>query len=166
MKIALAQLNYHIGNFPKNREAICNAVSKAKAEGAELIVFSELCIPGYPPLDLLDRYDFIEKCLQTVDEIAHACTGITAIVGSPSINHNPEGKKLFNTALVLSEGRILFSVNKALLPTYDIFDEYRYFEPGRSFSVFPFKGLRIALTICEDLWDEQPFDNEFEKKSM
>ena len=166
MKISVAQLNYHIGNFTRNKDLICNAIKKAKAEGAELIIFSELCIPGYPPLDLLDRFDFIEKCNLTVKEIAEECKGIAAIVGSPTLNKNHEGKKLFNSALVLSEGKVIFSANKALLPTYDIFDEYRYFEPENQFSVFSFKGLRLAITICEDLWDEQPFDNEFEKARL
>ena len=166
MKFTVAQLNYHIGNFSGNKELICNAIKKAKAAGSDLIIFSELCIPGYPPLDLLDRIDFIEKCNQTVMEIARECTGIAAIVGSPTINTKPEGKKLHNSALLLSEGKIIFSVNKALLPTYDIFDEYRYFEPEKEFSVFSFKGLRLAITICEDLWDEQPFDNEFEKTRL
>ncbi len=166
MKITVAQLNYHIGNFSRNRDMICDAIIKAKAEGSDLVIFSELCIPGYPPLDLLDRLDFIESCELTVNDIANECKGITAIVGSPTLNRNPEGKKLFNSALVLSEGKVIFSANKALLPTYDIFDEYRYFEPATSFSVFPFKGLRLAITICEDLWDEQPFDNEFEKARL
>jgi NAD+ synthase (glutamine-hydrolysing) len=166
MKITVAQLNYHIGNFAGNSEKIINAIKKARNDASDLIVFSELCVPGYPPLDLLDRIDFIEKCDQTVTEIARECKGITAIVGSPVINKNPRGKKLFNAALVLSEGKIVFSAYKALLPTYDIFDEYRYFEPGNSFSVFPFKGLNLAVTVCEDLWDEQSFDNEFEKKRL
>jgi NAD+ synthase (glutamine-hydrolysing) len=166
MRITIAQLNYHIGNFSRNQELICNAISKAKDEQSDLIIFSELCISGYPPLDLLDRLDFVEKCNIAVMAIAEKCTGITAIVGSPTLNNRPEGKKLFNSALVLSEGRIIFSVNKALLPTYDIFDEYRYFEPEESFSLFRFKGIRIAITICEDLWDEQPFDNEFEKSRL
>jgi NAD+ synthase (glutamine-hydrolysing) len=166
MKISIAQLNYHIGNFTRNKELICNAIKKAKTDGAELIIFSELCIPGYPPLDLLDRLDFIEKCDLTVKEISEECIGIAAIVGSPTLNKNPEGKKLYNSALVLSEGKVIFSANKALLPTYDIFDEYRYFEPENKFKVFPFKGLKLAITICEDLWDEQPFDNEFEKTRL
>ncbi len=166
MKITLAQLNYHIGNFSGNREIICNAISEAKKDGADLVIFSELCIPGYPPLDLLDRQDFIEKCNETVYDIAKECHGITAIVGSPTLNENQEGKKLFNSALVLAEGKVLNRVNKALLPTYDIFDEYRYFEPETDFIIVPFKGLKIALTICEDLWDEQPFDNEFEKSRL
>lgn len=166
MEITIAQLNYHIGNFARNKELICNAIRKARHENSDIIIFSELCVPGYPPLDLLDRLDFIEKCNETVKEIAGECIGITAIIGTPVINNNKEGKKLYNSALVLSEGEIVFSVQKSLLPTYDIFDEYRYFEPGRRFSVFPFKGLKLAITICEDLWDEQPFENEFEKKSL
>jgi len=166
MKFTVAQLNYHIGNFAGNKELICKAIRKAKAEGSDLIIFSELCIPGYPPLDLLDRIDFIEKCEQTVQDIANECKGIAAIVGSPTFNKKSEGKKLYNSALLLSEGKIIFSANKALLPTYDIFDEYRHFEPEKQFSVFSFKGLKLALTICEDLWDEQPFDNEFEKTRL
>lgn len=166
MKITVAQLNYHIGNFSKNRYLILNAIEHAKKDGADLVVFSELCIPGYPPLDLLDRADFIEKCDQTVTEIADHCTGIAAIVGSPTFNTRPEGKKLFNSALLVYEGKILFSAHKALLPTYDIFDEYRYFEPEKEFVIYRFKGLKLALTICEDLWDEQPFDNKFEKSRL
>ncbi len=166
MKITIAQLNYIIGNFDGNRKLIIKAIEKARNEGSDLVIFSELCIPGYPPLDLLDRVDFIEKCEQTVMEIAGYCTGITAIVGSPTFNTGHEGKKLYNSALVLSEGRVVFRTNKALLPTYDIFDEYRYFEPERNFSVFSIKGIKMALTICEDLWDEQPFDNKFEKSRL
>jgi NAD+ synthase (glutamine-hydrolysing) len=166
MKFSIAQLNYHIGNFEKNRELICNAIRRAKSEGAELVIFSELSVPGYPPLDLLDHADFIYRCSETVSAIAKECTGIMAIVGSPTINKNTDGKKLYNSALVLSEGKVIFTANKALLPTYDIFDEYRYFEPERSFRLFNFEGKRIALTICEDLWDEQPFDNEFEKSRL
>jgi NAD+ synthase (glutamine-hydrolysing) len=166
MKITVAQLNYHIGNFERNRDLILGAISKAKGEGSDLIIFSELCIPGYPPLDLLGREDFIEKCIQTVSEIAAECHDITAIVGCPTINTSAEGKKLRNSALVLSEGKIIFSANKGLLPTYDIFDEYRHFEPERKFTVFSFRGLKLAITICEDLWDEQKFDNQFENKRI
>jgi NAD+ synthase (glutamine-hydrolysing) len=166
MKISIAQLNYHIGNFDKNKELICNAIKTSKDCGSDLVIFSELSVPGYPPLDLLDHVDFIKRCDETVSAIARECIGITAIVGSPTLNKNREGKKLFNSALVLSEGKIVFSANKALLPTYDIFDEYRYFEPERTFSILNFGGKKIALTVCEDLWDEQPFDNEFEKSRL
>jgi NAD+ synthase (glutamine-hydrolysing) len=166
MRISIAQLNYHIGNFARNKELICSAIKKAKADGSELIIFSELSVPGYPPLDLLDHIDFVEKCNNTVNEIAKECIGIAAIVGSPVVNKNPEGKKLYNSALLLSEGKVISGSNKALLPTYDIFDEYRYFEPEKVFNVVTFKGIRIALTICEDLWDEQLFDNKFEKSRL
>ena len=97
MKITIAQLNYHIGNFEKNSESIINTIGKAKAEGSDLVVFSELCVSGYPPLDLLDRADFIEKCGLAVKKIAAACEGITAIIGFPAINTCNKGKKLFNT---------------------------------------------------------------------
>ncbi len=166
MKISVAQLNYTIGDFERNCTLICNAIARAKDAGSDLIIFSELSVPGYPPLDLLDRYDFIEKCNSTVNKIAESCRGIAAIVGSPTLNKNPQGKKLYNSALLLSEGNIIASANKSLLPTYDIFDEYRYFEPERKCQIIPFKGLNIALTICEDLWDEQPFDNEFERSRL
>ncbi|MGI6340572.1 MAG: NAD+ synthase [Bacteroidales bacterium] len=166
MKITVAQLNYHIGNFEGNKNLILKAIGKAKNDGSDLVIFSELCIPGYPPLDLLHRADFIEKCNRTVNEIANHCNGIAAIAGSPVINKNPHGKKLFNSALFLSEGKVLFSTNKTLLPTYDVFDEYRYFEPETEFKTFRYKDLNIALTICEDLWDELPSDNEFGEKRL
>lgn len=166
MKISVAQLNYTIGDFEKNKNLICNAIDKAQAEGSDLIVFSELSITGYPPLDLLDRLDFIEKCNETVNEIAARCKDIAAIVGSPTLNRNPQGKKLFNSALFLSDGEIKAVADKALLPTYDIFDEYRYFEPARTFNTIKFKGLNLAVNICEDMWDEQPFDNEFERSRL
>jgi NAD+ synthase (glutamine-hydrolysing) len=166
MKISIAQLNYHIGNFARNKELICNAIKQAKNEGSDLVIFSELSVTGYPPLDMLDHLEFIQKCNNTVLEIAKECVGIAAIVGAPTLNKNLEGKKLYNSALLLSEGDIIFTANKTLLPTYDIFDEYRYFEPEKKFSILNFKELKIALTICEDLWDEQPFDNEFEKSRL
>ena len=166
MKISVAQINYTIGDFERNCDLICNAISRAKDSGSDLVIFSELSVPGYPPLDLLDRFDFIEKCNSTVIKIADHCRGIAAIVGSPTLNQNPQGKKLYNSALLLSEGKIIASANKSLLPTYDIFDEYRYFEPGRKFDIITFKGLKLAVTICEDMWDEQHFDNEFERSRL
>ncbi len=166
MKISIAQLNYHIGNFEKNRNLIFKAIDKARNEGSDLVVFSELCVPGYPPLDLLNHIDFIEKCNRTVNEITDHCRGIAAIVGTPVRNNKSGGRKLHNSALILSDGKIIFSANKSLLPTYDVFDEYRYFEPGREFGVFSFKGIKIALTICEDLWDDHPPGNWPDKSGI
>lgn len=166
MKIALAQLNYHIGDFKNNVTAIRKAILKAKRADVDLVVFSELSICGYPPLDLLEQKVFINQCKKSLDELAGVCNGIAAIIGSPTINPNPSGKKLYNSAYFLSNGKVLDVIHKTLLPTYDIFDEYRYFEPNTEFRIIHYKGKKIALTICEDLWDEQPFDNEFEKTRL
>jgi NAD+ synthase (glutamine-hydrolysing) len=166
MKIALAQLNFHIANFDSNREAILQTIDKARKDGTDLVIFSELAVCGYPPQDLLELKDFYDKCTESIEIIARACVNIAAIVGCPSINPNPLGKKLYNSAFLMQNGKIQNIVNKALLPTYDIFDEYRYFESCREFNVVEFQGYRIALTICEDLWDDQPSDNPFGKTKL
>lgn len=155
MKIALAQLNYHIGNFEENTSKIIHSIEQAKSAKADLVVFAELAVCGYPPLDFLEFKDFIDQCLQSVERIAQACNGIAAIVGSPSINPVLKGKNLFNTAFFLQDGKIKGMAHKALLPTYDVFDEYRYFEPNRSFGCMELDGKKFALTICEDLWNEE-----------
>lgn len=166
MKIALAQLNYTIGDFVNNTQRIIEQINRGIDQSADVVVFSELSVCGYPPLDFLENKDFIEKSNQSLLSIAKACVGIVAIVGAPKINTNPKGKKLFNAAYVLSEGEILDSVHKTLLPTYDIFDEYRYFEPNTEFKSISIKGKKIALTICEDLWDDQPVENAFEQSKL
>lgn len=166
MKIALAQLNYHIGNFHQNREKIILHIQKAKAAGAQLVVFSELSVCGYHPHDLLERKEFNQWTQESIELICEACTGIAAIVGAPTINNSQRGKKLFNSAVFINNGVIQSVVNKTLLPTYDIFDEYRHFEPNTNFSVVSFMGKKIALTICEDIWDDQPTNNSFAKSRM
>jgi NAD+ synthase (glutamine-hydrolysing) len=166
MKIAIAQLNYHIGNFELNTSKIIDCISKSKAAGADLVVFSELSVTGYYPHDLLERKEFVEQSYKAIGQIADCCTGIAAIVGGPSINPEPRGKKLFNSAFFMYDGKIQQTVNKSLLPTYDIFDEYRHFEPNKQFSVFDFCGKKLAITICEDLWDEQETQNEFGREKL
>lgn len=166
MKIALAQLNYHIANFEANSNKIIEAINKGKQLGAELVVFSELSVTGYYPHDLLERKEFIEKAEQAIEKIAQTCTGIAAIVGAPSINTSTRGKKLFNSAFLLKDGKVDAVRHKSLLPTYDIFDEYRHFEPNRQFDIVELNGKKLALTICEDLWDEQPTQNEFGKDKL
>ncbi len=153
MKIALAQLNYHIGNFEKNSAAIIQQIHSAKNAGADMVVFAELCVCGYPPLDFLDYNYFTEQAEKAVRRIAEASKGIAVIVGSPSRNPKPEGKNLFNSAFFIVDGEIKKVIHKCLLPTYDVFDEYRYFEPGKKSEVIEYKGERFALTICEDLWN-------------
>lgn len=153
MKIALAQQNYHIGNFEYNTKLMLEAIGKAKAEGADLVVFTELSVCGYPPRDFLEFNDFVNSCYQSIDLLKAASDTIGIIVGAPAINPEKEGKDLFNAAWFLYEGRVLGTAYKTLLPTYDVFDEYRYFEPGFQWQVIPFKGKKIALTICEDIWN-------------
>ena len=153
MKVALAQVNYHIGNFPENSEKIIANIRKAREEGADLVVFAELAICGYPPRDFLEFNEFIDRCEQSLEKIARECNGIAAVLGSPVRNTSGKGKALYNSACLLQDGRVEFTQGKSLLPTYDIFDEYRYFEPNSVYDVVEVKGKKLALTICEDIWN-------------
>ena len=166
MNIALAQLNYTIGDFEGNTKKILNSISDAKKKNAELVVFSELAVCGYPPLDLLEHKSFIEKCSESLKEIKRASQGIGVLVGAPVLNNENKGKNLFNAAFLFYNGELVAQVNKALLPTYDIFDEYRYFQPSTNFSVVNFKGKKLAITICEDLWYKQPLLSSFGKDKL
>jgi NAD+ synthase (glutamine-hydrolysing) len=158
MRIALAQLNYHIGNFDDNLSKMEAAVAKAIAGNADLIVFAELAVCGYPPRDFLEFSDFIARCEASVKRLEALSADIGIIVGSPSVNPKIEGKNLHNSAYFLSGGKTIGVAHKALLPNYDIFDEYRYFEPNTVFNCIEFKGKKIALTVCEDLWDIDEHD--------
>lgn len=153
MKIVLAQQNYHIGNFEKNTRKIITAIREAKDLDADLIVFSELCVCGYPPRDFLEFNDFIKKSYDAIDEIKLHSDTIGVIIGAPAKNQSTIGKDLFNAAFLLYENEIKGEVHKTLLPTYDVFDEYRYFEPAFTWNVLNFKGKKLAITICEDIWD-------------
>lgn len=161
MKIALSQLNYHIANFEKNAQKIISHIEQAKQSGAELIIFSELAIGGYPAKDLLRSPSFLEKCYQSIEHISRACYDIACVIGAPAPN-NGEGKPLFNTAMLIENGEVKQIANKSLLPDYDVFDELRYFEPGRQIGTFNFKEHRIALTICEDLWGDEDSNSYFD----
>ena len=165
MKVALAQLNFIIGDFEGNALKIIHHIDKAKSDGADMVVFSELSVTGYYPHDLLEKSEFISKAEEKVIEIAKHCNGIAAIVGAPSINPNERGKRLFNSAYFLNNGKIECIRNKTLLPTYDIFDEYRHFEPNSDFSIVEYKGEKIAITICEDLCDEPVPENKLYQTS-
>ena len=153
MRISIAQLNYHIGNFGGNLQKMLDAVDEAKKEGTDLICFSELASCGYPPRDFLEFNDFIRQSRATVEALRMASKDIGIIVGSPTINPVVEGKDLYNSAYFLANKKIVHVANKALLPTYDIFDEYRYFEPAHEFDCVTYKGMKIALTVCEDIWN-------------
>lgn len=153
MKIALAQQNYHIGNFEENSRKIIEGISKAKQAGADLVVFSELCVCGYPPRDFLEFEDFINKCYETVDLIKEHADTIGVLIGSPARNPRKEGKDLFNAVFFLHQKQVKAEIHKTLLPNYDIFDEYRYFEPAFEWNIVEFKGKKLAVTICEDIWN-------------
>lgn len=153
MKIALAQLNYHVGNFEANTAQMIQVLEDMKSQNVDLVVFSELSICGYIPYDFLDYPEFVELCEATAKKVASYCTNIACIIGLPIKNEQAEGKDLFNAAYFIENTMVKHVVKKALLPTYDVFDEYRYFEPGNTFQCVDFKGHKIALTICEDLWN-------------
>ncbi len=164
MKIALAQLNYHVGDIAANTTDIVFNIKKAQEFKVDLLIFSELSVCGYPPHDLLDYPGFVRKSMEAVENIARVCNDIGVIVGAPLINEDPNGKNLFNSAFFLYDGKIQSVHHKMLLPDYDIYDEYRYFEPGKEVSLVEFKGKKIAVAICEDIWYEQPEENNFGRK--
>jgi NAD+ synthase (glutamine-hydrolysing) len=154
MKIALCQLNLIIADIKGNALKIQEAIAHADYQGCDLAVFSELSICAYPPDDLLDYDHFIEECLNEIKQISKQVKEMAVVIGSPSFNPNSKGRRLYNSAFVLQNGEIIHQTNKTLLPTYDIFNEARYFEPNNTFTTFSIKGKTIGLTICEDLWNE------------
>ncbi len=153
MRIFLAQQNYHIGNFSSNTEKIIAAIQEAKRKEGDLIVFSELSVCGYPPRDFLEFDDFIRQSAASIDQIRLQADGIGVIVGAPMKNERKEGKDLFNAAICLWDQKIQAVIHKTCLPTYDVFDEYRYFEPSNQWQTVTYKGKKLAITICEDIWN-------------
>ena len=153
MKIFLAQQNYHIGNFESNTQKIISAIREAKALGGDLILFSEMSVCGYPARDFVEFNDFIDKCLAAVELIKNEADSIGVVIGGPARNEHQKGKSLFNAAYFLYEKEVKAVIHKTLLPTYDVFDEYRYFEPAFAWHTVPFKGKKLAITICEDIWN-------------
>ena len=161
MKITLAQINLTIGDFKGNFAAIVSAIEHAQSEGSELIVFSELAVCAYPPDDLLNHKSFVEDCQNVIHYLLPYSKKIAIIIGSPTFNSQVEGRQLYNSACVLQGGQLTHTIHKTLLPTYDVFDESRYFEPNTQFELIKINGNQVAITICEDLW----FDaNDFKYK--
>jgi len=157
MRIAMIQMNTTVGDIHGNRDAIISAMARAERIGADLAVFPELALTGYPPRDLLGLNGFVDANLRALREIAARAGRTAAIVGYVDPNPEPEGKELFNAAALLAEGRICATIHKTLLPSYDVFDEDRYFERSRSSQVFPFQGRNLGISICEDAWNDQDF---------
>ncbi len=154
MKIALAQINPRIGDFTYNGAKILRRVEEAKAKGCDLIIFPELALSGYPPQDLLERDAYLADHKIAFVKLVNGITGIGVLCGMITRNETNRGKPLHNSAILFEDGEIICSVNKKLLPAYDVFDETRYFEPGRRSATVSYKGLRLGVTICEDIWNE------------
>ena len=160
MKIALGQINPAVGDFAGNAAKIIEFSRRAQADGAGLILFPELSVCGYPPRDLVERTSFVQHNRETLDRIATETRGIAVICGVVTPAHAESGKSVMNSAALLKDGRVAFLQSKMLLPTYDVFDEMRNFAPGKSQVLFPFCGKQMALTICEDAWNDKHFWNK------
>src|SRR3990170_3724139 len=157
MKVALAQVNTTVGDFPGNAAKILQFANDAKQGGAALVIFPELVICGYPPRDLLDKPSFVERNIQELERLAREAPDIQLICGFVGKAQGPEGKSCSNSAAFISGGQIRFVQTKMLLPTYDVFDEARYFAPAREQDVLPLCGKRWWVTICEDIWNDKNF---------
>ena len=153
LNIYLAQQNYHIGNLSYNLQKIKTAIEDAESKGVDLIVFSELCVTGYIPNDILLNNFFLEQTYKIIVEITKIKTNIGIIIGAPLENKNNGQKKIWNAGIFIFQNQIKKIIHKTLLPTYDVFDEARYFEPAKHWEIIEFKNHRIALTICEDIWN-------------
>ena len=153
IKILLAQQNYHIGNFDYNLQKIKQAIEAGKNLGADVVVFSELAVCGYPPRDFLYAADFIRHCEHSIHEIEKSTSGIAVLVGAPRQNPNPAGKRLYNSVYFIADGKTQQIIDKTCLPTYDVFDEDRHFEQANNWNIIEYKGNRLAVTICEDIWN-------------
>ncbi len=157
MKIALGQINPTVGDFSGNAAKIVDFSQRAHATGAGLILFPELSVCGYPPRDLVERPSFVARNRETVEKIAAQTRGIAVICGLLTAAHSDAGKAAMNSAALLMDGKVAFTQSKMLLPTYDVFDEMRNFAPAKSQKLFSFCGNRMALTICEDAWNDKRF---------
>jgi len=158
MRFALAQLNFTVGAFDRNFEQIADAAARAREAGADLLVLSELATTGYPPRDLLNHRRFVDANLALRDRIAALSDRqLGILVGCAEPNEAAEGKPLFNTAVLCHDGRVVARHRKTLLPTYDVFDEDRYFEPGAEAAPIVFKGVRLGVTVCEEVWNDAGF---------
>jgi len=160
VKIALGQINPTVGDFAGNAAKIIEFSRRAQTDGAGLILFPELSVCGYPPRDLVERASFVQHNRESLDHIAAESRGIAVICGLVTPAHAESGKSVMNSAALLQDGKMAFLQSKMLLPTYDVFDEMRNFAPGKSQALFPFCGKQMALTICEDAWNDKHFWNK------
>src|SRR5947207_8224463 len=160
MKIALGQINTTIGDFCGNAAKILDYVHRAKQQGADLILFPELAICGYPPRDLVEKPSFVTQNGETLGRLARQIRGIAMICGLVTPAQSETGKSVMNSAALVRDGSVAFMQSKMLLPTYDVFDEDRYFAPARKQEIITLNGSKVALTICEDAWNDKHFWNK------
>jgi NAD+ synthase/NAD+ synthase (glutamine-hydrolysing) len=157
VKIALGQINPTVGDFTGNADKIVEFAQRAQAAGAAMVLFPELSVCGYPPRDLVERTSFVARNREAIERIAARTRGIAVICGLVTAAEADTGKSVMNSAALLEDGKLAFLQSKMLLPTYDVFDEMRNFAPARSQMLFPFCGQPMALTICEDAWNDKTF---------
>lgn len=157
MKIALAQINQTIGDFQKNTQKICSYLERARNQDADLVIFPELAVTGYPPKDFLDIPSFIDENLKALNHVVNHVSGISAIVGFVDRNKRRHGKLVHNAAAFIQDRKIISVHHKSLLPTYDVFDECRYFEPAHQISPVKCKDYMLGISICEDMWNDEEF---------
>lgn len=160
MKVALAQLNPVVGDIAGNTAKMADAIDRAAARGADLVVFGELSTVGYPPRDLVRKHRFVAECVEAVERLAARCTDVAALVGFLRPTPGGAGRPLQNAAALLADARVRHVHVKSLLPTYDVFDETRYFQPGGDQRCIELGGRRLGLTVCEDLWDAEALGRE------
>src|SRR5664280_776183 len=157
MKIAICQINTIIGDIPYNKKKIVDWYKKAEAEGADLVIFPELCLVGYPPLDLVEKKEFREAAASAANEIASITGGTGLIFGSICEGDTLMGTDIHNSAYLCYDGTIQFIQHKSLIPNYDVFDEMRYFDPSKEVHVHEFKGEKLGISICEDIWNDEDY---------
>ena len=161
MKVALAQVNATVGDLSGNEAKILEAYRRGVEAGAEIVVFPELAIAGYPPRDLLQRSGFIRDNLAVLERLAAATRETGMLVGYVGLNEARPGREATNAVALLQGGKVLATRTKTLLPTYDVFDERRYFEPGESCEPVLWNGRRVGVTICEDIWTDESLERPF-----
>ena len=157
MKIALCQLNSIIGNLDFNKDKILNGYKKGVEAGADLVICPEPSLVGYPPRDLVEKSEFREAVKDHILEIAKSTNEVGLIFGAITEDDDLIGTNIHNSAILCFEGKVQFIQNKSLIPNYDVFDEMRYYEPAKSVDVFEFKGEKLGISVCEDIWNDEDY---------
>jgi NAD+ synthase (glutamine-hydrolysing) len=157
MRVTIGQINTTNGDYEGNVARILSAIERAKKDGSDLIVFPEVTVQGYTSFDWFLDPDVVRSALDPLDEIIEATSGITAIVGTVRPSDQPTGRRLFNSAAVIRDRKLIGFADKTLLPEYDVFDDPRYFEPAHERRLFDLEGRKLGIAVCEDFWNDKTF---------